>query len=174
MIDNYVNVIAGCSSFVQVFETKVDVMFLKLLFTIAMANYIYPKDYSTVCDLSDAIVPKHYNITLALPPKMNSMKFFYGKSSVLIDIRSKTEHISMHIYHLQISEEKTLLLNYEKNEIHRLQKYNYCVKSQIMTLTFKKELSPGLYFLQMNYTGTVFENQGLIISYYQDENEHNW
>lgn len=188
---------------VQMSETRIAVMFLKLLlyvdllFIVATAtdscrnqeycsdeldchtsktcsdelDYHLSKDCPPDFDyhLSDTVVPKHYNVTLTVPA---NAKVFHGKFSVLVEISATIEIITLHAYKLQVIEEWVLLFNERKTATYRLQKYNYCERKQMMVLKFQENLSPGLYVLSMNYSRVMSEDQGLIPTYYTDENRY--
>lgn len=131
---------------------------LALIFTIATA---LPVDGDSKNNLNatvnyrlpNNVVPVHYDIELI--PYIKEDNFtFDGKSHVIIEISRATRDLSLHALDLTINETATSVISSDI-VVYIPTAHNYKNETQILTLHFDDELSPGTYILNMQFVGIL-------------------
>jgi len=103
--------------------------------------------------LPNNTIPIHYNINLT--PYLEEGNFtFHGESNVNIEIRYKSSKISLHSRDLEINETATTLIN-DKDTVYKPMKHIHNNVTNILTLNFNNVLLPGLYILNMKFSGNL-------------------
>ncbi|XP_025986454.1 glutamyl aminopeptidase [Solenopsis invicta] len=124
--------------------------------------------------LPDNVVPIHYDIKLI--PHIEEDDFtFDGKTHVIIEICRATQNISLHTNDLTINETATSLLSSDV-VTHTPTAHNYDGETEILTLQFDDELSPGIYDLNIQFVGILNNNLNGFFrsSYINEEKEKVW
>ncbi|XP_011050092.1 PREDICTED: aminopeptidase 1, partial [Acromyrmex echinatior] len=103
--------------------------------------------------LPNNTMPVHYDISLTSYLEEGNFTF-YGKSNVKFKICYASSKISLHSKELEINETATMLIN-DKDTIYKPMEHIYNNVTDILTLNFKNVLSPGLYILNMKFSGNL-------------------
>ncbi|XP_020287755.1 thyrotropin-releasing hormone-degrading ectoenzyme-like [Pseudomyrmex gracilis] len=123
--------------------------------------------------LPENVAPVHYDIKLI--PYIEEGNFtFDGESSIVVEIRRTTRELKLHIVWLTIDETATTLIS--NNDSYTPTNHTYCSMTQMLTLTFDNELSPGVYTLRMKFAG-VLKNTPYgfyVTSYINEEGRKIW
>ncbi|KYM94195.1 Aminopeptidase N [Cyphomyrmex costatus] len=126
--------------------------------------------------LPNNTIPIHYNINLT--PYLEEGNFtFYGESNTNIEIRYASLKINLHSRDLEINETATTLIN-DKDTVYKPMTHIQNNVTNILTLNFDVELSPGFYVLNMKFAGHLLEpisNQGGFLKFpINKENVTKW
>ncbi|KAG5326559.1 AMPN Aminopeptidase, partial [Acromyrmex heyeri] len=142
-----------------IFHEELDMIFLKLLLNISLiltiktvfcvGNSLENVDHR----LPNNTIPVHYNINLTSYLEEGNFTF-YGKSNVKFKICYASSKISLHSKELEINETATMLIS-DKDTIYKPMEHIYNNVTNILTLNFKNVLSPGLYILNMKFSGNL-------------------
>lgn len=166
---------------VQVFKSRADMAFLKILINVSLIfiaiTTALPVDEDSKINLSavvnyrlpDNAVPVHYDIELI--PHIEEDNFtFDGKSDIILEIRRATQNLSLHALDLTIDETETVLIS-SYIIVHTPIAHNYDNETEILTLHFNEELSPGMYSLNIQYVGILNTDlHGFFRTSYVNEN----
>jgi len=161
---------------VQTFGIKTDMSIKQLLIVsliLIVATAFCPDENSknTSCELMKYrlpanVMPIHYNIKLTSYFEENSS--FDGESNIIIKIRHTTRNISLHSLELNINKAVIILSN--KSAIYKAVEHNYDDETHILVLTFRNELEPGFYSLNMEFQGILSHNMnGFFRTSYENE-----
>lgn len=164
--------------FVQMSETQISVVYQKLLFyaSLLFILAIHIRGHHDECPLwlgdhlPDKIVPIHYNISLKVNSSTNIIS---GVTGILIQINeTATKNIIFHGYKLRIDWGKIVLKANTSNLLYTPYKISYCEKKETIVIEFTADLTYGLYELIIPYDADIYEDKGLVKSYYIDEDGH--
>ncbi|XP_011063449.1 PREDICTED: thyrotropin-releasing hormone-degrading ectoenzyme-like [Acromyrmex echinatior] len=152
--------------------------FLKLLLNIGViltrTVFCIDNNLEIINRLPNNTIPIHYNINLTLYLEEGNF-IFHGESNINIKIRYKSSKISLHSRDLEINETATTLIN-DKDTVYKPMKHNNV--TNILTLNFNNVLLPGLYILNMKFSGNllpVSRQRGFIKFPYIDKgNDTKW
>lgn len=135
-------------------------IFLKLLLSIGLilatkTVFCIDNDLKMIDRLPNNTIPVHYNINLTLYLEEGNFTF-YGESNVNIEIRYTSSEIILHSRELEINEEATTLIN-NKSTVYKPMKHTHNSETNILTLNFNDALLPGLYILNMKFSGNLLK-----------------
>ncbi|KAG5322226.1 AMPN Aminopeptidase, partial [Pseudoatta argentina] len=154
--------------------------FLKLLLNIGViltrTVFCIDNNLEIINRLPNNTIPIHYNINLTLYLEEGNF-IFHGESNINIEIRYKSSKISLHSRDLEINETATTLIN-DKDTVYKPMKHIHNNVTNILTLNFNNVLLPGLYILNMKFSGNLLpvSRQGGFIKFpYIDKgNDTKW
>lgn len=123
-----------------------------LLFNIAKAEPNFtlqcgsdPSDYRLPVTVTEC---RHYNVQLMVP-EIDQDKYL-GKVKSIIEIHKTTRNISLHSDTRALLPD-TILTRHSDNEQYTPVRYIYCHVTEILTIGFETDLSPGNYTLEMKF-----------------------
>ncbi|XP_012288916.1 aminopeptidase N [Orussus abietinus] len=133
------------------------------------ASRIEKEEDESFYRLPEVVVPISYEIKLT--PFIEDKNFTYdGESSIQIEVKKKTDIITLHQLDLEFDEDSTKVLRDGKEDA-KVKKHSYDPKRQFLNLELEKSLEPGEYTLELKYTGKLNDElNGFYRSSYVNEN----
>lgn len=107
--------------------------------------------------LPDNIVSTHYDIKLIY--HIDDVSFnFDGESRIVVQVCRPTNRLNLHAQNLTIDEDATKLIDsYEDSYVPTA--HNHDNETEILTIEFENDISPGKYTLHLNFVGALQEKQ---------------
>ncbi|XP_017767301.1 PREDICTED: aminopeptidase N-like [Eufriesea mexicana] len=125
-------------------------------------------DNANTYRLPNETVPIHYNVRLN-PQISESNNTFEGEIGVDFKVRKSTTNVVLHSRNLLIDESVTRVTS-NGNDL-KWQRHIYDEKRDMLQLSFENSLQPGLYTINMKFTGNLNDNLcGFFRSFYQGRN----
>lgn len=111
----------------------------------------------------DKVTPMLYNIDF----NMKNHSIILGESNIFLTVYHTIRRINLHTCELKIDVDSIVLTPvkikiYAWNIRHKSYQYVYCQMAQVIELTFKDDIDPGIYSLHIKFELSVADNKGLI------------